>query len=318
MSLPAIRYPLPSLALAALLTALVWQGSAWIGRIWRKAIVEARREVLGQEYPASDRPMAVNEVLPKKVLLLRAPLEAMKKPGGAIAETIHRRSIAHVYDVWPQTGPPTHYRIGTFERAIGWVGADVVLPWDLRLVVRPLEKSLSMRDSPTSPPQQVALAIAEVPLPIIAWNAEAVEVAIWERDRPWVKVERRGWLKIESISPQGWGVLLTGDELSDALRRTRSRDQSADRAQGRTLALRLGLADQRSFPQSRDRRDRSRRLAAVCLRRRDARRRRSAFLARSNQRTSRPRCVLGFDALLVRPSQRVALRTSAPLCDSRI
>ncbi len=253
MSVPTIRYPLPSLLLAAFLGALAWRGSSFLARTWSKAIVSARRSAFGQEYPASDRPMSVDDVLVKKVLLLQAPLDATKKPGGAKAETLRRRSLALVYDMWPDSAAPAYFRIGTAERAIGWVGRDVAMPWDTRLVVRPTASLLRLSDLPTSAPGNGVPILKDVPLPVLSWNANAVEVAVWARDRPWSKIDRRGWLKIDAIAPSSLGVLLTQEELSDALRRAldpKTNPPIAPKAERLQSVLGLPIGDPLLSPES--------------------------------------------------------------------
>ena len=197
--------------------------------------------------------MVVDEVLIKKVLILQAPLDATKKPGGAKAETLRRRSLALVYDVWPDSAAPTHYRIGTAERAFGWVARDVALPWDTRLVVRPTASLLLLSDSPTSAPGTSVPAFKDVPLPVLAWNADAVEIAVWDRDRPWSKIDKRGWLKVDAFGPSSLGVLLTQEELSDALRRAldpKTNPPIAPKAERLRSVLGLPISDPLLSPES--------------------------------------------------------------------
>lgn len=190
--------------------------------------------------------MIVEEVLLRKVLLLDAPLVATAKPNGKPLETIRRRSIEFVYDVWPETGEPAFYRIGTADRPIGWIGRETALEWNSRLVVRPSASVLPLSDAPESSATRLSPVPKNVPLPIVDWKRASVRIAVWKRERPWSRIDRFGWLRIESVEPGSWGVLLTREELSDVLRRSvdpRTNPPIAPRAERLRSVLGLSIGE---------------------------------------------------------------------------
>jgi hypothetical protein len=192
--LPEIRYPLFWLA-GALLLLIGWR-VAWpltaelrgaIQRHWTRAVE-------GPPVPHSDVPQRLSGVMPRRVLLLQEDLPATDRPDGRVVETIGRRLFAEVYDVWPTSGEPTHYRIGT-RNPIGWVPAGAVLPWSTRLVAA----------SDDAPPE-----------PVVGHDASGLQVVRWAEGAAWSQPGRRE--SIPADAP-GLGVLLSRDELAILLRR---------------------------------------------------------------------------------------------------
>jgi hypothetical protein len=131
--------------------------------------------------------------------LLRDDVPVTDRPGGPTLETIRHRMFVDVYDVWPLAGEVTHYRVGT-RRPFGWVNAAELLPWDTRLVIRRQGTPLS--------------------LPVVGHRADALEVAVWDPDRPWSALDRREWVATSEVTPPSWGVWLAREELLALLRRT--------------------------------------------------------------------------------------------------
>src|SRR5690606_33872079 len=125
MTPPPTRYPLPTLALIALLGVLAWSGRAWIAAIGAPVRAGIDRVASGPPVPSSSAPQRLAGPIVRKVLLLREGVAATDLPDGSPVETINRRIFADVYDVWPLRGEPTHYRIGN-RRPIGWVRAGDV------------------------------------------------------------------------------------------------------------------------------------------------------------------------------------------------
>ncbi|MBX6314451.1 MAG: hypothetical protein IRY99_16285, partial [Isosphaeraceae bacterium] len=210
MTPPPIRYPLPMLLVAIALALLIWRGERWTRPL--RAVLAERwmRAVEGPPIPSSTEPKVVAGPIVRKVLLLRAPVPATDRPGGRVVETIRRRGLYDVYDLWPLQGRPTHDRIGN-RRPIGWVAAEVVLPWDTRLVLRAPEGKLDLADQPERRAKS-SVAVGAIPLPVVAWTDHAIEVAVWEADRPWSAIARRGWIASEEIPSEAWGVLLSSAE----------------------------------------------------------------------------------------------------------
>ena len=175
--------------------------------------------------------MVVAGPIVRRALLLRDGVPVSGTSGGKIVETLRFRMLADVFDVWPLSGPPTHYRIGN-RRPIGWVAAGDVLPWDTRLVVRQ-----SKNKYPTD-------AFADAPRPVLAWSGETLRVAAWERDRPWSGIAEVNGVQSADVPESSRGVLLSREELLTLLRGASSESDP------KTLRLRaiLGrLADDRPF-----------------------------------------------------------------------
>jgi hypothetical protein len=259
MTPPPIRYPLPTIVLLVVLGVLVWRGYDWFATVSGPAWAAIDRIRSGPPFPASTEPMRGAGPIVRKVLLLRGGVSATDAPGGEPVETIRRRMFADVYDVWPLRGDPTHYRIGN-RRPIGWVEADAVLPWDTRVVLRPTGTSLRLRADPGDE-QGERIALDSIPLPVVDWTSDAVRVAVWDASEPWVRVDRRGWVRMEEVPPEAFGVLLTRYELLELLRLA-IEPAPGGSPSGRTSAIlgtlgsEVGLSDEqteevrRNFPEA--------------------------------------------------------------------
>ncbi len=241
---PPIRYPLPTLVVLIVAALLAWRGEA-LTRPLRSAI-SARwsRALEGPPVPSSDRPQVVAGPIVRKALLLRDDVAASDRPGGAASETIRHRMFVEVFDVWPLTGSPTHYRVGN-RRPIGWVPAADLIAWDTRLVVRAAEGSLPMSESPQGPRSSQEVGTGS--LPVLAWTADAVQVAVWEPGRPWERVSRTGWVGLDAVRPARWGVWLDREELLALLRRALQVPPAAPPAILRLRAVLGRLSDDRAI-----------------------------------------------------------------------
>ncbi len=207
--LPPIRYPLPSALALTLALLLVWRGEAWT-RAWRSEVASrVTRAVNGPPVPRSNRPMVVAGPIIRRGLLLRESTPVFDRPRGPETETIDRRMFVDLYDEWPDPRKPTHYRVGN-RLPIGWVLADSLLPWTTRLVVRPPSGRLVV--------DGVEVEVGSVACPVLNWRADAVEVATWTRDRPWEAVDRQGWVRLEDLPAEAWGVWISQVELPNLLR----------------------------------------------------------------------------------------------------
>ncbi len=213
--LPPIRYPLPSLLALAIAWLLAWQAAEW-SRTWRSELAaRARLALQGPPVPNSTRPKVVAGPITRRALLLRDETPAASKPDGPTIETIDRRMFVDVYDVWPEPGPISHLRVGN-RKPIGWIPAPGVLPWDTRLVVRAPGGRLSMAPTPGGAGSPVPVGAGS--LPVLAWDGRAVELAVWDPARPWSEVARRGWVRLDDLPPDAWGVWISQVELPILLR----------------------------------------------------------------------------------------------------
>jgi hypothetical protein len=231
---PPIRYPLPTLILLVMLGLVAWRGGAWF-RGAREAIAARwHRVVEGPPIPVSTTPKVVAGAIVRQGILLRDGTPVATRPGSKPTDAIGRRVFVDIYDVWPTTGTPTHYRVGT-RSPIGWVAATDCLEWDTRLVVRPAGRRLDLSDTPGG--SALVVEVGTVPLPVLAWDGDSIEVAVWDRDRPWSGMARRGWTRIDAIEPDAFGVLLAQTELPALLALSISSADAAGRDRSRLRAL---------------------------------------------------------------------------------
>ncbi|MEW4567192.1 hypothetical protein AB1L88_04930 [Tautonia sp. JC769] len=239
MTPPPIRYPLPTLVVLVALGLLAWRGRDWVASVSEPVWAGIDRLRSGPPFPESTEPMRREGAIARKVLVLREGVSVTDVPGGAVVESIRRRIFADVYDVWPLGGTPTHYRIGN-RQPIGWVEADAVLPWDTRLVVRPVGSEIRLRTDPADE-RGSSLSLDGTPLPIVEWGSDAVRVAVWDRAEPWGAVDRWGWVRLGELPPDAIGVLLTRSELLELLR-IAIEPERAGAPPPRVLAM-LGMVD---------------------------------------------------------------------------
>ncbi len=194
-----------------LLGLVAWSGAGLARSAWESVASRVRRVVEGPPVPSSDEPQILAGGIIRRVLLLRADTPALSRPDGLVVETIRFRGFFDVYDVWPLSGEPTHYRIGN-RRPIGWVGASSVLPWSTRLVAQPADGNLTIANAPDTS-DRIEVSIGRSPVPVLAWEEGSVQLAIWRDGEPWSEVERKGWASKSRFSSENWGVLLSRDEL---------------------------------------------------------------------------------------------------------
>ncbi len=216
MNLPPIRYPLPTLLGLGLVALLAWSAHGLVFSAWDAVASGFQRVVEGPPVPASSEPMELAAGIPRRGLLLHEDTPAREKPDGAVAETIHQRMFVDIYDVWPLSGEPTHYRVGN-RRAIGWVEAGDLLSWSTRLVRKPAEGELRLADRPGEAPGH-AVSVTGSPVPVLEWSGEWVREAVWSPSGPWTEVAATGWERADAIEEDGLGVLLTRGELLELMR----------------------------------------------------------------------------------------------------
>jgi hypothetical protein len=233
---PPIRYPLPTL-IAVLLVALVaWRGAGWFRGMKDALTARWQRAVEGPPVPASNAPQVVAGAITRRALLLHDDTPFAPRPGASPTDAIARRMFVDVYDAWPLDGPPTHFRVGN-RRPIGWVAAGDCLEWSTRLVLR--VGRVALADRPVGTVAEIETG--ESPLPIHGWEGDAVEVAVWDRDRPWSSVARRGWVDAGRMPAGAMGVLVAREELPALLALAVGADTpvASDRARLRAVLGRL-------------------------------------------------------------------------------
>lgn len=189
---PTIRYPL--LWLAGILAAIGLFEVARPALSGLKNRLQSRvvRAIEGPPVPASAQPQVIAGALTRQGLLLESGVTPTDRPGGKPLETISQRLFVDIYDVWPP-GRPTHVRIGT-RQPLGWIPREALLPWDTRLVVlRRGQKEV-------------------VPMPVLGWDGDRVEVAVWAPGAPWGRVDHREWLEPDAVAERG--VMLSRVELA--------------------------------------------------------------------------------------------------------
>jgi hypothetical protein len=205
--LPPIRYPLPMLVLLILVVLVSWRGEAWTRPLRSAVAGRMARAVEGPPLPHSDQPQVVAGPITRRALLLHDGVTVADRPDArpSQARTIAHRMFVDVYDVWPLQGAPDHYRVGN-RRPVGWVDREDVLLWDTRLVLRAVGQIGQSADGRS--------------LPVLDWRPDAVQVAVWDDDRPWSEVARTTWLPTADLPAASWGVWLTREELLALIPRT--------------------------------------------------------------------------------------------------
>jgi hypothetical protein len=223
---PPNRYPLPTLVALATLGVLVWQGGDWIRGI--RAAVAARwtRAVEGPPVPDSKTPVVVAGPIIRRALLLRDETPVSSRPDSSPEGTIALRMFVDIYGTWPATGAVEYLRVGN-RTPIGWVRAKDCLSWDTRLVLRTPEGELELADRPDAARGTVKVGLAL--LPITGWQGDWIEVAVWDRKRPWSVVERRGWVSLADLSRSRTGVLLAQEEIPTLIAQTIAAEDASSR-----------------------------------------------------------------------------------------
>ena len=202
---PPIRYPLPTLMALVLAGLLVWRGEVW-SRSWR-AEVAARvaRAVDGPPVPRSSHPQVIAGPILRRGLLLHDATPVGDQPRGPTSGTIDRRMFVNIYDLWPDADQPTHVRVGN-RSPLGWIKSEDLLEWSTRLVVRPPSGRLLL-DGKTE------VTVGSTACPVLRWRSDAVEVAIWDSNKPWEVVAQRDWVRFADLPDDAWGVWISQVEL---------------------------------------------------------------------------------------------------------
>jgi hypothetical protein len=233
---PPIRYPLPTLIAVLLIGLVAWRGAGWLRIVSGAVSARWQRVVEGPPVPSSTSPMVVAGPIIRRGLILRDGAPVSSRPEAKPTGTITLRIFVDISDLWPLNGPTTHFRVGN-RGLIGWVASADCLAWDTRLVIRAPGGRLSLArklDGPT-----VEVDAGSFPLPVTAWQASWVEVAVWRNDQPWSTVESRGWVDLARLPRSSVGVLIAREELPALLL---GLDDPASQRRGRLLAIlgRLG------------------------------------------------------------------------------
>jgi hypothetical protein len=207
---PPIRYPLPTLIAMLMLGLVAWRGAGWVHAVSEAVSSRWQRVVEGPPVPSSTSPMVVAGPIIRRGLILRDGTPVSSRPEAKPTDSITRRIFVDIFDLWPLKGPPTHFRVGN-RGPIGWVASTDCLAWDTRLVIRAPGGRLALARKFDGPTAEVD--VGSFPMPVTAWQAGWVEVAIWRSDQPWSSVESRGWLDLERLPRSSVGVLLAREEL---------------------------------------------------------------------------------------------------------
>jgi hypothetical protein len=230
-----------------LLGLAFWRGES-MTRPLRAALAERwKREIKGPDYPHSDHPQAIAGPITRKGLLLHDETAVSETPAAPSTGSIRLRMFVTVFDVWPIKGEPTHYRVGQRE-PIGWVSASDVLPWSTRLALRPPEGTLSLSDNPGGTPAPISAGRAT--LPVSSVSGESVELVVWDSEQPWARIARRGWVRLDDLPVEAWGVWLSREELLALLRRALAPPQGSSPELTRLRAVLGRLLDDRPITAS--------------------------------------------------------------------
>lgn len=239
---PPIRYPLPTLAAVLVLSLLAWRGAGWVRGVRDAVASRWHRAVEGPPVPESDTPRVVAGPLIRRALLLRDGTPVAPRPDVPTTDAIARRMFVEIYDCWPLEGPPTHLRVGN-RRPIGWVAIAEVLPWDTRLVVRADRLALSDRPEGKGELSEVG----QVPIPVVEWRGESIEVVLWKPGAPWSAVAHRGWTRLVDLPGGALGVLLSREEIPALLSQSIAADTPEARDRARLRAVLGRVSDPTSW-----------------------------------------------------------------------
>lgn len=196
---------------------LFWSTRGLALSAWSALRSRIERVVEGPPVPASKEPMQWASGIPRRGLLLKEDTRALDRPDGSVVETVRHRMFVDIYDVWPLSGEPTHYRVGN-RQAVGWVRAGDLLPWSTRLVRGPDSEPRKLAGRLSRTPDQT-VSNPKTALPILEWTTGSwIREAVWKPSAPWSEVRFVGW---EEVRPEEWdhlGLLLTREELLELIR----------------------------------------------------------------------------------------------------
>lgn len=237
MKAPTVRYPffwLIGLLAVGWIIRLSWPLTEPL-----RAAAESnwRRMVDGPPFPASSEPKRIAGSFVERGLLLSEPTPVTDVPEGRTTESIRRRIFVDVYDVWPvqPADQPAFYRVGN-ERPLGWVRADQLLVWPTRLAIRWPSTAGSSDTTTLSAPVGATSGVVG-PLPILNWNADAMEVGLWEVNQAWRSLASTSWISSTSVPVSARGILLSRVELLELLRRSTEADSPEARESLRLRAI---------------------------------------------------------------------------------
>lgn len=225
---PPIRYPLPTLIAALILSLVAWRGAGWIRGVRDTLASRWTRAVAGPPVPESSTPRAIAGPIVRRALLLRDGIPVAPRPDARPTDAIARRMFVDVYDAWPLEGEPNHLRVGN-RRPIGWIAAGAALPWDTRLVVRVDRLPSAGGGEP--------VGTGRVPVPVIATAGDSVEVAVWKPGAAWSEVAGRGRVRLADMPRGSLGVLLAREELPGLLAQSLAAESPEARDRVRLAAV---------------------------------------------------------------------------------
>lgn len=249
MRVPVVRYPLFWLLGGMALFVGFNAARPALQQLRSRTEQKITRLVEGPPVPRSDRPQVLAGPILRRGLLLHDEVEVFDRPRGRVVETLRRRVFVDIYDVWSMSGPPTHVRVGN-RGPVGWVATIDVLPWDTRLVLQPESRKLPESPEPGGVPRDREVAPG-VPLPIVGWQGENVQVAFWTPEADRFQLRGRGWVRLVADGDTDRiGVLLSRVELLALLQRVLTDDSPAARSEARLRAILGRLAGTDSISRS--------------------------------------------------------------------
>jgi hypothetical protein len=231
---PPIRYPLPTLMGILLLGLVAWRGGEWLRFVSHTVSARWQRVVEGSPAPASTAPIVVAGPLVRRGLILRDGTPVSARPETKPIDAIPYRTFVDIYDIWPEKGSPSHFRVGP-RGPLGWVRSGDCLAWDTRLVLRAPKGRLSLAREFGGPIVEVEAGPS--PLPVTAWREGWVEVLLWASDQPWTTVGGKGWVNLERLPRLNLGVLLSTVELPAIIQLAAGAEDSASRNRIRLRAV---------------------------------------------------------------------------------
>lgn len=237
MTPPAIRYPLPALALLVLLGLVTWRGADSVQAI--RSDLTSRWAKLTERpavpFPASTDPLVLAGAIHERVLILEDEVPYSAQPDGPTIGFIRHREFADFYDRWPIKGDATHIRVGN-RRPLGWVEIGKAISWTTRLVLLPSEDHASILTE-----SGASFDLKGSPKPILGQNPNQLHIHNWGETGAWHVGGQGVVLKADTVPANCWGVWLTRSELLALIGRDRSQLNTSTSRPNLVIRALLGL-----------------------------------------------------------------------------
>ncbi|MFO0956800.1 MAG: hypothetical protein U0800_04950 [Isosphaeraceae bacterium] len=225
MTVPPIRYPLPTFVALVSLILAAWWGAEGIKQI-REELGRRVESIGSDQVPTQPNPMWTDSPIPRRGLLLHDDQSLLDKPDGSSAVTIGKRRIVEILNAWPLRGEPTHYLIRQ-DKLRGWVKADAVLLWDTRLVVRPPPQGLLVEGG------MIPASYPSLPITAIDEALGTLTLAEWDPENAWELVRGFRKVKLAEVPPESLEILASPLEMKVILADPDSKPLRARAALGR-------------------------------------------------------------------------------------